>query len=59
MNKKLSRRDFIKLIGVGTVGAAAVLLTPSIFRESLSPNLENKNISSINNFLHFDALLLV
>ena len=54
MNKKLSRRDFIKLMGIGVVGVATTLFIPSIFRESPS-DLGNRDVSSLNDFLHFDA----
>ena len=54
MNKKLSRRDFIKLMGIGTVGAVVALFTPSIFKDY--PDSEPKSSNSpTSDFLHFDA----
>ena len=53
MNKKLSRRDFIKLLEIGTIGAATMAFIPSIFRESI-PTSQTESLP-LNSFLHFDA----
>ena len=54
MKKTLSRRDFIKLMGMGAVGAAVVLFAPAIFRKSSSSQVDGVKLSATD-FLHFDA----